>query len=66
MGFGLTEDLYPNGIHLLLDYSITIILVFYEIIGATRPYDINNVVPKIKQSDFIKEIMFRHGCCFYL
>lgn len=34
----------------------------YDITGANTPYPINNAMPKIKQSDFIKDILFRFGC----
>jgi hypothetical protein len=33
----------------------------YEITGAVAPFDINSALPKIKQSDFIKDIMFSLG-----
>ncbi len=33
----------------------------YEIDEAVVPFDINSAVPKIKQSDFVKDIMFRLG-----
>ena len=33
----------------------------YQIEGAITPFDINSAVPKIKQSDFVKDIMFRLG-----
>ena len=33
----------------------------YELTGAVAPYDINSALPKIKQSDFVKDIMFSLG-----
>lgn len=33
----------------------------YEIDESVVPFDINSAVPKIKQSDFVKDIMFRLG-----
>jgi hypothetical protein len=35
--------------------------IYYIIRGAIIPYEISNIIPKIKQSDFIKDIMFRLG-----
>jgi len=45
-----------NGRYLYLESALS-----YSLEGAVLPFDINTAVPKIKQSDFVKDIMFRLG-----
>ena len=57
----LSESWKTNSVINYPDAGIVESFLSYNIEGATTPYDINNALPKIKQSDFVKDIMFRLG-----
>ena len=49
-------DVLQNGVYPSIESYLR-----YDMEGVITDYEVNNALPKIKQSDFIKDIMFRLG-----